>query len=409
MDFIPDFILQLYEVRGATEIPTEGIATIQLRFLPQLYFGDIYLVASGHEVESPQPYKLKLAKYKLHIHNFHKDTFFKDSFGKYSYIKTIVYLLGSQNRLVQDVMVPLQVSLRYEDNIDEEVPSTPEKPSLNLFDLRHRLERGCSLIPFRIEVVSSSHNNRSFVFYVQPEANSRFDDGSIIPCISTPIEVKARLRPFNPERTPPKYNANRYRQEQDAIRHSARELLESGTVDIPETFNTSSVATPPQRKSSPSKTADLDISLEEMTLSDNTTSLGDKKATTPSNPRTPITPISIKTESRNTQSARSIFRYDQSSTPSTPQEKSRPQDEDDDDEDWVINFRKNSLVISGIELDRWEEKILRGTRNESNISEPTPSSSGFGSPPIQKVEDVKPASSPSPFVRAATAPNPWRR
>lgn len=359
-------------------------------------------------MESSRPYKLQLARFKLHIHNFHKDTFFKDSFGKYSYIKTIVYLIGSENRLIQDVMVPLQVSLRYEDNIEEEVASTPDKPALNLFDLRHRLEKGCSLIPFRIEVVSSSHNNRSFVFYVQPEANSRYDDGSIIPCISTPIEVKARLRPFNPERTPPKYNPNRYRQEQDAIRQSARELLENGTAEIQEALKSA----PSPQRTSPAKTTDIDIPLGGMTLSDSTSSRGQsakspKSNPTASTPRTPITPISLKVESGNTQSARSIFRCDQSPTSATLQERPIPQE--DDDEDWVINFKKNSLVITGIELDRWEEKILRGNQNlqTSNEEASPPSDSKPSSTP--KVEDAKPAAVSSPLARAATAPNPLRR
>lgn len=340
-------------------------------------------------VEATRPYRVKLAQFKLHIHNFHRDTFFKDSFGKYSYIKTIVYLLGSENRLIQDVNVPLQVSLRYEDNL-EVVPSTAEKPALNLFDLHHRIEKGCSLIPFRIEVVSSSHNNRSFVFYVQPEANGRHDDGSILPCVSTPIEVKARLRPFNPDRTPPKYNPNRYHQEQDKIRQSARELLDAGTSEIQESL-ISNTSTPPSKKyssnSAPTNT-DLEIPLHGMTLSDSSRQSPQSRqtpktsATTPSaNSRSPITPIVLKTESGNTQSARSIFRGEQINAV-TPKTKSVPisttsqEEDDDDEEDWVINFKKNSLVISGLELDRWEEKILRGARTSITLAEDSKPSSG---------------------------------
>jgi hypothetical protein len=415
-------------VHGPNEIPTEGIANIQLRFVSQQFYGDIYLMAvatggSRDEVTSTLPYRLKLARFKLHIHNFHKDTFFKDSFGKYSYIKTIVYLLGNENRLIQDVMIPLQVSLRYEDNLDEVVPSPADKPAFNLFDLRHRIEKGCSLIPFRIEVVSSSHNNRNFVFYVQPEANGRYDDGSILPCVSTPIEVKARLRPFNPDRTPPKYNPNRYQQEQDAIRQSARELLDSGTAQIQEALKSNNLTSPSsasqKKQSSPSQSpngnADLDIPLGGMSLSElpitprgaqpTPASSQTKKLSGVSSPnsRGVVTPVTIKTESGNTQSARSVFRNDHSSpNPVTPKGKTLPTAEGDDDdepeEDWVINFKKNSLVISGIELDRWEERILRGAR----VVEQPPRS-------MATEEEAKPGSATSPSIRGPTGTGSLKR
>jgi hypothetical protein len=372
----------------------------------------------GNVVESTRPYRVKLARFKLHIHNFHKDTFFKDSFGKYSYIKTIVYLLGSENRLIQDINVPLQVSLRYEDNLEEIVPSTSEKPALNLFELHHRIEKGCSLIPFRIEVVSSSHNNRSFVFYVQPEG--RYDDGSILPCVSTPIEVKARLRPFNPDRTPPKYNPNRYHQEQDKIRQSARELLDAGTAEIQESFNSNqgtTTTTPSSKKSSsastPTNNTDLDIPLRGMTLSDSSRQSPQSRQAPnssstppPMNSRSPIAPIALKTESGNTQSARSVFRVEQmNAAPVTPKTKSVPtttaqqEEDDDDEEDWVINFKKNSLVISGLELDRWEEKILRGART-STSTQPRP-----------LAEDSKPssASSPASSSRNSSTTTPMKK
>jgi hypothetical protein len=395
----------LYEVSGATEVPIDGIANIQIRFPQQQFFGDICLTATstagGDDVESTRPYRVKLARFKLHIHNFHKDTFFKDSFGKYSYIKTIVYLLGSENRLIQDVNAPLQVSLRYEDNLEEEVPTTSsDKPALNLFDLHHRIEKGCSLIPFRIEVVSSSHNNRSFVFYVQPEANGRHNDGSILPCVSTPIEVKARLRPFNPDRTPPKYNPNRYHQEQERIRQSARELLDAGTASIQESLISNQrtpIHTPAAKKSSspPTNNTDFEIPLHGLTISGSSQQpplnrqspkpLSSTTATTSTNPRSPISPIAVKIESGNTQSARSVFRAEHviADAPVTPKAKSVPikqEDEDDDEEDWVINFKKNSLVISGLDMDRWEEKILRGASTQSR---PT-------------AEDSKPSSVSSP-------------
>jgi hypothetical protein len=313
------------------------------------------------------------------------------------------------------------VSLRYEDNLEEEVPSPAvDKPAFNLFDLRHRIEKGCSLIPFRIEVVSSSHNNRNFVFYVQPEANGRHDDGSILPCVSTAIEVKARLRPFNPDRTPPKYNPNRYHQEQDAIRQSARELLDVGTAEIQEALRSNNLATPPasqKKHSSPTQSPnEVDIPLGGMSLSEPpttprgaqlaqaSTSSQTKKpaaATTPTmvTNRGVVTPITIKTESGNTQSARSVFRTDHSSPNLvTPKGKSLPvtDDEDDGEEDWVLNFKKNSLVISGIELDRWEERILRGAR----VAEQTRST------PAVETKSSTPA---SPNVHSSTGTGSLKR
>jgi hypothetical protein len=85
----------------------------------------------------------------------------------------------------------------------------------------------------------------------------------------------------------------------------------------------------------------------------------------------------------------------------TPKGKTLPTAEEDDDEpeeDWVINFKKNSLVISGIGLDRWEERILRGAR----VVEQPPRL-------MATEEEAKPGSVTIPSIRGPTGTGSLKR
>ena len=196
-------------------ISRNGIQTVQLYFHKDTVPGEVSLSIICADAEVPPVVVTKLIRYQLQVKSFHNGSvFYNQSFGKYSHIKVTVGVVDKDDRVARDICIPLSVSLRYKDS-DSEVVSRGS-PLINTFGLTHLLENGFALLPVRIEDVSCNHQNQDFLIHISPLDAIRYAD--VNGASSSPICVKAKLRPLDPSLTPPKFKLSSYLQELAALR-----------------------------------------------------------------------------------------------------------------------------------------------------------------------------------------------